>query len=693
MTERQSTMSQYPHLFQPLDLGFTQLKNRIMMGSMHVGLEDRPWHFGEMAEYFAERARGGVALMVTGGFSPNRRGDLLPFGSKLTSLWQVPFHRKVTTAVHAAAPDSKILLQILHAGRYGYTPLNVAPSPIQAPINPFKPKELSARDIEKTIDDYVRCAKLAQSARYDGVEIMGSEGYFICQMINLRTNQRGDEWGGAYENRIRFPIEVVRRIRAAVGDDFILMFRLSMLDLVEGGSDIAEVLQLAKELETAGVTLINTGIGWHESRVPTIVTSVPRAAFAEVTAQVKAAVNIPVVASNRINMPDTAEAIVSQGKADMVSMARPFLADPEWANKAQQGRADEINTCIACNQACLDHTFKNKRASCLVNPRAGHETKLRYIPTAKAKKIAVVGAGPAGLACATVAAQRGHKVTLFEGRREIGGQFKYASQIPGKEEFNETIRYFSKMIEVHKIDLRLNTVIDGQRLKQEGFDEVIIASGVAPRLPNMPGADHPKVVTYQEVLEKGMVLGEKVAVMGAGGIGFDMCEYLTHKGESITLNTTAWMDEWGVDGTNQNRGGLKPMGIEKSPRKVYLLQRKDSAFGKSLNKTTGWVHRAVVKMKGVETIGGVHYDKVDDEGLHITITKGQGADAATEQRVLDVDHIVLCAGQVSVHQLHQQLEQDKDKTFKLHLVGGAQFAGELDAKRAIKMASELAAAL
>jgi 2,4-dienoyl-CoA reductase (NADPH2) len=691
----QNTASKvYPNLLAPLDLGFTQLKNRVMMGSMHVGLEDRPWHFDEMAEYFAERARGGVGLMVTGGFSPNRRGDLLPFGSKLISGWQVPFHKKVTRAVHKAAADSKILLQILHAGRYGYTPLNVAPSAIKSPITPFKPKELSASQIEDTIKDYVRCAKLAKKANYDGVEIMGSEGYFICQMINKRVNKRDDEWGGSYENRIRFPLEVVRRIREAVGEDFILMFRLSMLDLVEDGSEMDEVIQLAKELEAAGVTIINTGIGWHEARIPTIVTSVPRAAFVEVTGKVKAEVNIPVVASNRINMPETAEEVLSSGKADMISMARPFLADSEWVNKAQENRADEINTCIACNQACLDHTFEMKRASCLVNPRAGHETKLLYTPVSKAKRVAVVGAGPAGLACATVAAQRCHKVTLFEARDHIGGQFNYAARIPGKEEFHETIRYFTKMIEVHNVDLRLSTWVDAEQLKAENFDEIVIASGVEPRVPDMPGVDHPKVVTYQQVLDQNMKLGKKVAVMGAGGIGFDMCEYLTHEGPSLTLDKAAWMKEWGVDGSNETRGGLVPAEIEESPRKVYMLQRKSSSFGKGLNKTSGWVHRAVVAMKGVETIGGVSYDKVDDEGLHITLSADKGGDDRfKETRVLDVDHVVLCAGQVSVNKLHQTLEQDDSKDFNLHLVGGAEFAGELDAKRAIRLASELAAQL
>ena len=686
-----SDQKHYPHIFQPLDLGFTTLKNRVMMGSMHVGLEDRPWHFTEMAEYFAERARGGAGLLVTGGFSPNRAGDLLPFGSKLISNWQVSFHKKVTSAVHNA--DSKILLQILHAGRYGYTPFNVAPSAIKAPISIFKPKELSSKGIYKTIDDYARCASLAQKAGYDGVEVMGSEGYFITQMINKRTNHRTDEWGGSYENRIRFPLEVVRRIRETVGPDFIILFRLSMLDLVEGASDINEVVQLAQELEKAGATMINTGIGWHEARVPTIVTSVPRAAFVDVTAKVKAAVNIPVVASNRINMPDTAEDILASGKADMISMARPLLADPDWANKAEQGRADEINTCIACNQACLDHAFEGKRASCLVNPRAAHETKLLYTPTSQVKKVAVVGAGPAGLACATVAAQRGHKVTLYEARSEIGGQFNYASMIPGKEEFRETIRYYLKQIEIHNIDLKLNTHASADELASAGFDEVVIASGVSPRIPDMPGTNHSKVVTYQEVLGNNMQLGKNVAIMGAGGIGFDMCEYLTHQGQSITLDKAAWMKEWGVDGSNEQRGGLNPPEIEPSPRKVYMLQRKTSSFGKGLNKTSGWVHRAVVKMKGVETIGGVSYDKVDDDGLHITVTSGHKGEEIKEQRILDVDHVVLCAGQVSESSLHSELQQWQNKSFNLHLVGGAEYAGELDAKRAIKLASELAAAL
>ena len=680
-------MSKYSHILEPLDLGFTTLKNRVMMGSMHTGLEDRPWHFSELAEYFAERARGGVGLLVTGGFAPNRRGDLLPFGSKMISSWQVPFHKKVTNAVHEN--DSKILLQILHAGRYGYTPFNVAPSAIQAPINPFKPKELSTRDIYKTIDQYTRAAKLAQKAGYDGVEVMGSEGYFITQMINKRTNQRTDEWGGSYENRIRFPLEVVRKMRAAVGEKFIIMFRLSMLDLVEEASDMEEVLILAKELEKAGVTLINTGIGWHEARVPTIVTSVPRAAFADVTAKVKAAVNVPVVASNRINMPDTAEEILSTGKADMVSMARPLLADPYWVKKVEEDRADEINTCIACNQACLDHTFENKRASCLVNPRACNETTLVYNKVSSAKKVAVVGAGPAGLACAVVAAERGHNVTLFEGRNEIGGQFNYASKIPGKEEFKETIRYFNAMIKKHNIDLKLGHRVNVDELKAGGFDEVVVATGVEPRVPGIPGVDSDKVLTYQEVLDKELQLGKNVAVLGAGGIGFDISEYLTHEGESTTLNVDAWMKEWGVDITNTNRGGLAKAEIHPSPRKVVMMQRKQSSQGKGLNKTTGWVHRAMMKMKGVEQISGVSYDKIDEQGLHITITKGE----ESTQRVIEADNIVLCTGQVSVNELYETLKADESKDFNLHLVGGAEFAGELDAKRAIKLASELAASL
>ncbi len=680
-------MSKYSHILEPLDLGFTTLKNRVMMGSMHTGLEDRPWHFSELAEYFAERARGGVGLLVTGGFAPNRRGDLLPFGSKMMSSWQVPFHKKVTGAVHENG--SKILLQILHAGRYGYTPLNVAPSAIKAPINPFKPKELSSKEIYKTVDNYVRAGRLAQKAGYDGVEIMGSEGYFITQMINKRTNQRTDEWGGSYENRIRFPLEVVRKMRQAVGEKFIIMFRLSMLDLVEEASDMEEVLILAKELEKAGVTLINTGIGWHEARVPTIVTSVPRAAFVDVTAKVKAAVNVPVVASNRINMPDTAEEILASGQADMISMARPLLADPYWVAKVAEDRADEINTCIACNQACLDHTFENKRASCLVNPRACHETTLVYKPVSAAKKVAVVGAGPAGLACAVVAAERGHNVTLFEGRNEIGGQFNYASKIPGKEEFRETIRYFNAMIKKHGIDLKLGHRVSVDELKAGGFDEVVVATGVEPRVPSVPGVESEKVLTYQEVLDKELQLGKKVAVMGAGGIGFDISEYLTHEGESTTLNKDAWLKEWGVDISNETRGGLAKAEIHGSPRQVVMMQRKQSSQGKGLNKTTGWVHRAMMKMKGVEQISGVSYDKIDEQGLHITISKGE----ESTQRVLDVDNIVLCTGQVSVNELYETLKDDDSKGFNLHLVGGAELAGELDAKRAIKLASELAASL
>jgi 2,4-dienoyl-CoA reductase (NADPH2) len=682
-------MSQYPHLLEPLDLGFTTLKNRVIMGSMHTGLEDRPWHFKQLAEYFAERARGGVALMVTGGFSPNRRGELIALGSRLNNVLQVPMHKKVTKAVHDAG--GKICLQILHAGRYGYSPYSVAPSAIKSPITPFKPKALTTKGVYKTIRQYAKSAKLAQKAGYDGVEIMGSEGYFITQFLNKRTNQRDDEFGGSYENRMRLALEIVRETRKQVGEKFIIMFRLSMIDLVEGGSSMAEVIELAQELEKAGVTIINSGIGWHEARVPTIVTSVPRAAFVDPTAKVKAAVNIPVVASNRINMPDTAEEILANGQADMVSMARPFLADSEWVNKAAEGRADEINTCIACNQACLDHTFQNQRSSCLVNPRACHETELLYTPTHAPKKIAVVGSGPAGLAAATVAAKRGHKVTIFEGRETIGGQFLFASKIPGKEEFIETIRYFTKMVEVHNIELKLNTWVTADDLKDAGFDEIIVSTGVEPRVPNMPGIDHEKVVTYQELLGKGLELGGKVAVMGAGGIGFDVSEYLTHQGESLTLNKELWFKEWGVEINNVNAGGLQPMDIEPSPRKVYMLQRKTTSLGRGLNKTSGWVHRAAVKMKGVEMIAGVGYDKIDDEGLHITISNKEGD--VIEQRVLDVDHVVLCAGQVSVNQLFKDLQGNNEHNFGLHLVGGAEFAGELDAKRAIKLASELAASL
>jgi len=682
-------MSQYPHLLEPLDLGFTTLKNRVLMGSMHTGLEDRPWHFKQLAEYFAERARGGVGLIVTGGFAPNRRGELLPLGSRLSSALQVGMHKKVTSAVHEAG--GKICLQILHAGRYGYTPYNVAPSAIKSPITPFKPKALSTKSVYKTISQFGRTAKLAQKSGYDGVEVMGSEGYFITQFLNARTNQRDDEFGGSYENRMRLPLEIVRTIRREVGENFIIIFRLSMIDLVEGASSMEEVITLAQELEKAGVTILNSGIGWHEARVPTIVTSVPRAAFVDPCARVKAAVNIPVVASNRINMPNTAEEVISSGKADMVSMARPFLADSEWVNKAASGRSDEINTCIACNQACLDHTFQAKRASCLVNPRACHETELLYTPTHKAKRIAVVGAGPAGLACATVAAQRGHDVTLFEARDSIGGQFTFASKIPGKEEFLETIRYYKKMIDVHNITLNLNTWVTAQDLKDAGFDEIVISTGVAPRIPNMPGIDHEKVVSYQDLLGKELKLGKSVAIMGAGGIGFDVGEYLSHQGPSITENKEAWFKEWGVDIENKTSGGLQPMEIEASPRKLYLLQRKTTSLGRGLNKTSGWVHRAVLKMKQVEMVAGVGYTKIDDDGLHITISNRDGD--VMEERVLDVDHVVLCAGQISVSDLYKDLQGNHDHNFGLHLVGGAEFAGELDAKRAIKLASELAASL
>ncbi|WP_221795434.1 NADPH-dependent 2,4-dienoyl-CoA reductase [Oceanobacter mangrovi] len=679
-------MSAYPHIFQPLDLGFTQLRNRIVMGSMHTGLEDKPEHFDKLAAYFEERARGGVGLIVTGGFSPNAEGDLIPAGSKLVDESQLPWHRLVTEAVHRH--DSKILLQLLHAGRYGYTPACVSASDIKSPISPFRPKAMSGEEVWQTIRDYGRAARLARQAGYDGVEIMGSEGYLITQMISLRTNQREDEWGGSYENRIRFALEVVREIRRQAGEDFILMFRLSMLDLVEGGSTHAEIVQLAQALETEGVNILNSGIGWHEARVPTIVTSVPRAAFAEVTANIRQQVKIPVVASNRINMPDVAEAVLASGQADLISMARPMLADPDWVAKAALGQADEINTCIACNQACLDHTFENKLSSCLVNPRACNETRLQYLAAEQVKKVAVIGAGPAGLACAVVAAQRGHQVTIFEAREQIGGQFNLAAKIPGKEEFLETIRYFRTMISKLGIELKLACRASAAELQQAGFEEVVVATGVQPRIPELPGVDHAKVVSYQQLLAEGRQLGGRVAIMGAGGIGFDVAEYLSLEGKSPSLDAELWRAEWGVDISSQQAGGLTRPHIEPSPRKLYLLQRKTSSMGKGLNKTTGWVHKAAMKMKQVEMITGANYLSIDDQGLHIEVTDGD----AVQQRLLDVDHIVLCTGQESVNSLYQEL-QAAEPAFGLHLIGGAEKAGELDAKRAIKMASELAAQL
>ena len=680
-------MSAYPHLFEPLDLGFTQLKNRIVMGSMHTGLEDRPWHFGRLAEYFAERARGGVALMVTGGFSPDRAGDLTPFGSKLNHAWQVPFHQRITRAVHEH--DSKILLQILHAGRYGYTPLCVAPSPIRSPISRFKPRELSVRQIRSTILAYARTARLARKAGYDGVEIMGSEGYLISQMLSARTNQRADEWGGSYRNRMRFALEVVQAIRAATAPDFIVMFRMSMLDLVEQGASGPEVLELAQALETAGVNILNTGVGWHEARIPTIVTSVPRAAFVEATAQVRKAVTIPVMASNRINMPDTAESILAAGQADLISMARPLLADPQWVLKAHNNRADEINTCIACNQACLDHTFSGKISSCLVNPRACHETELNYTAVVQRRRVAVVGAGPAGLACAVVAAERGHEVVLFEAGNQIGGQFRLAATIPGKEEFRETLRYFRRQLELLNVDVRLGQRVESQVLAVMGFDDIVVATGVKPRVPVIEGIEHPSVMTYQQLLRGERQAGSRVAILGAGGIGFDVAEYLAEAGHSPTLDRDLWCREWGVDLLSHQSGGLRKPDVSPSARQLYLLQRKAAPLGKGLNKTTGWVHRTMVKHKGVEMLGGVSYRRIDEQGLHIRVGEG---DTAVD-RLLAVDTVVLCTGQESENSLFSQLQAVAEGRYRVHLIGGAALAAELDAKRAIRQASELAAAL
>ena len=682
----EATTSPYPNLFRPLDLGFTTLRNRTLMGSMHTGLEEVENGFDRLAAFYAERARGGVALIVTGGIAPNTEGAVFQHAAKMSTEEEADRHRVVTEAVHQA--DGKICMQILHAGRYAYSPELVAPSAIQAPINPFTPKELDEAGIQKQIDDYVNCAELAQRAGYDGVEIMGSEGYFINQFIVPHTNHRTDQWGGSYENRIRLPLEIVRRVRERVGEHFILIYRLSMLDLIDDGSTWQEVVRLAKEIEKAGATIINTGIGWHEARVPTIVTSVPRAAFAEVTAHLKGEVSIPLITTNRINMPDVAERILAEGQADMVSMARPFLADPELVGKSAAGRADEINTCIACNQACLDHTFSGKLTSCLVNPRACHETELVYVKTARPKRLAVVGAGPAGMAFATIAAQRGHQVTLFDASSEIGGQFNVAKRIPGKEEFHETLRYYRVMLEKEGVDLRLNTRVSADDLKNGGFDEVVLATGVKPRTPDIDGIDHPKVIGYLDALLGRKPVGQTVAVIGAGGIGFDVSEFIVHQGESPSLNTAHFMKEWGVDLSVEHRGGVKGVQpeIPAPARQVYLLQRKTSKVGKNLGKTTGWVHRTSLRHRNVQMIPGVSYRKIDDQGLHITIT---GKDSETgEDKLLPVDTIIVCAGQEPLRELQADIEA---AGLSVHLIGGADVAAELDAKRAIDQGCRLAA--
>ncbi|MBF6133229.1 NADPH-dependent 2,4-dienoyl-CoA reductase [Nocardia otitidiscaviarum] len=675
-------MSSYPHLVEPLDLGFTSLRNRVVMGSMHTGLEDRAWNTNKLAAYFAERAKGGVGLIITGGYAPNRTGWLLPFGAKLTNKTEAYRHRAITKAVHAEG--GKIALQILHAGRYSYMPGSVSASSIKAPINPFRPRALSSKGVEQTIDDYARCARLAKFAGYDGVEIMGGEGYFINQFLVPRTNKRKDKWGGSSENRRRIAAEIVERVRAATGPDFIIVFRLSMADFVENGQTWDEIAAVARDVEAAGATIINTDIGWHEARVPTIVTSVPRAAFVEWTAKVKDIVSIPVCASNRINMPETAEEILTRGDADLISLARPLLADPDWVVKAQEARTDEINTCIACNQACLDHAFQAKHVSCLLNPRAGRETELKLLPTRRTRRFAVVGAGPAGLSAAVSLAQRGHHVDLYESDDKIGGQFDIARRIPGKEEFNETIRYYTRMIEVAGVRLHLETRATAQQLIDGNYDEVILATGVRPRIPKIPGIDHPKVLTYAELVRDGKPVGKKVAVIGAGGIGFDVSEFLTVDGHP-SLKLDEWKEEWGVTDDENVRGFVTTPKPSPAARDVVLLQRKTSSFGKGLGKTSGWVHRAAVKAKGVEQIGGVNYERIDDRGLHISF-----GEKRERPRVIECDNVILCAGQESVRELEEPL---RTAGVRVHLIGGADLAAELDAKRAIDQGTRLAAAL
>jgi 2,4-dienoyl-CoA reductase (NADPH2) len=666
--------SVFPHLLHPLDLGFVTLKNRVLMGSMHTGLEEEKGGFRRMAAYYAARAAGGVGLIVTGGVAPNRSGWVAPFSLRLASRSQVRDHTMITEAVHAA--DGRICMQILHAGRYGYHPLCVAPTSIKAPINRFKPRELSNRGILSTIGDFVKCAGYAREAGYDGVEIMGSEGYLINQFIARKTNRREDQWGGSFDNRIRFPLEIIRGVREAVGEDFIIIFRLSMLDLVKGGSTWDEIVRLAKEIERAGATIINTGIGWHEARVPTIATMVPRAGFAWVTRRLMGEVTIPLVTTNRINMPEVAEAVLAEGCGDMVSMARPFLADPEWVQKAEEGRVDEINTCIGCNQACLDQIFARKTATCLVNPRACRETIKPFVKAEKKKRVAVVGAGPAGLACATTAAARGHAVTLFEATGEIGGQFRLARQIPGKDEFAETLRYYRRQLELHGVDVRLHRKATPADVM--GFDEIVLSTGVLPRKIELEGADRDNVHLYNEVLNGAKHIGERVAVIGAGGIGFDMATYLLHE-KSGPDSIEKFMAEWGVDMDYTGDGGLGEIQLAIPARKIFLLQRKRTKPGAGLGKTTGWIHRSILKKNGVHMLSGVEYLAVNDQGL---IIRHGG-----EEQLLEVDDVVVCAGQLSELALAGELDA---RGIAYHLIGGALKAAELDAKRAIAQGTEVA---
>lgn len=711
-------MNAYPHLFTPVTLGAVTLPNRVIMGSMHTGMEDDPTDFPDLAAYFAERARGGAALMVTGGFSPDETGILYPGGGSMTTIAQAHDHRIITDAVHQAG--GKILLQLLHAGRYAAHPDAVAPSASQAPINRYPAAEMTPEQIEQTIESFGQAASLAHQAGYDGVEIMGSEGYLLNQFLAERTNQRQDEWGGTPVRRRRFPVDVARAVRAAVLPNFLVMYRISLQDLVDGGQRWPEVLELAHELEAAGVDVFNTGIGWHEARVPTIVTSVPRAAFTEVTGALRDEVRVPVVASNRINMPETAEQILASGQADLVSMARPFLADPQWVQKSSTQREDEINTCIACNQACLDHTFAHRRATCLVNPRAGHETTLRLEPTRTVKRIAVVGAGPAGMSCAVSLAERGHRVELFEARDHLGGQFALAQRIPGKEEFSETIRYFTRQLELHGVTVHVSTHADADALASGGFDDVVLATGVAPRVPEIEGLNHPSVMTYPELLTGVRKPGERVAVIGAGGIGVDVSEFLTHD-TSPTLDLAAWQAEWGVTGGDA-AGGLGPAAPSSSEREVFLVQRRATPIGKDLGLTSGWVHRASLKHKGVRMVPAATYERIDDDGLHLTVpadspvaaqlshrvhaaagassdradsaaAPGQPATGAQHERVavvLPVDSVVVCAGQISRNELAAPL---RDRGVNVHVIGGADVAAELDAKRAIRQGTRLAATL